>query len=334
MADITNWPWALNQAVPEGYGYPAEALRAQHYAATSGGNGVDSPRALKVVASDAPDGQFHVLPGGGTAVSTYAGQEHQSYQGTFFRRESYDLAPTGSSSSGRHDLIIQRFIDPDHEDVPGYDGEYPIPPEVAAGMEFFRIQVLQGRSATTELPFPHVKLAHIRRPANTTIVAPEHIVDLRQLASAKTWLHMRANNLSMADAQSLHTGTTIWPEDATHTVRIPEWASRVQIHAAIGTVRTHSASGSYGAASGTLIASLVLPGEGSINTQQSTWRTPAGVSQHRFGIVLGDSRPIPVRFRGQEVRFELRGTKTYGPNVYMDGDSTWTVQLYFEQEIS
>lgn len=333
MADITNWPWAINQELPEGYGYPAEALRAQHYDATSGGTGVSSPTALKVVASDAPDNQFHVIPGGGTAVSTYAGQENQSYQGAFFRRESYELDSTGSSSGGRHDLVIQRFIDPDHEDVPGYEGEYPIPPEVAVDMKFYWIEVLQGRSSTTELPYPHVKLAHIRRGPNQTIVRPEDIVDLRKLATPKTWLHMTARNLNIAETESLHTGSKTWPTPATHTVRIPEWATRMQIQASVFMARSHASAGDAGVASGNFQLFLIHDGEEQA-TQQTDWRTGGDQDRERFNILLAHRLHVRKSFRGQDVRVELRARKYGGPNVYADGATSFLVQIYFEQEIA
>lgn len=334
MADITNWPWALNQALPEGYGYPAEALRAQHYAATSGGTGVDSPTALKVVASDAPDGQFHVLPGGGTAKSTYAGQNNQSYQGSFFRRESYDLAPTGSSSSGRHDLIVQRFIDPDHEDVPGYDGEYPIPPDVAVDMQFFWIEVLQGRSATTELPYPHVKLAHIRREPNTTIVRPEDIIDLRQLAAPKTDWHVESNNMTQAQRQNLGATRTVWPVAATHTALFPEWATRMNVIASWGQVRSGATASSQ--SDGIVQVRFTAPDGDVQTTEISRWTTPGENPLERFPISFSDRLGVRPNFRGQPIKVEFLGEKTDAndPNPRMDGASSWSIQIFFKQEIS
>lgn len=324
------WPYALNQP---GYDYPAEYFRAQHFDATSGGNGVSSPAACKVVAQQAPDGTVLILPGGATAVSTYAGAENQSYQMTVFQPIAFEIPPTGSGSGGRHDLLVLRVSDPQYGDYPPGAPRRELTAEEAAEYDFWYPHLIQGTNANPNLDYPHVRLAHIRRNPNTTVVTDDDIVDIRKLAAPKTWLHMRANNLNMADAQSLHTGTSVWPTEATHTVRIPEFATRVQIHAAWGTVHTHRQASDHGPASGQVTVALVLPGDSTITTQQSTWRTDPGQGYNRFSIVLGDNRPIPERFRGQEVRVELRGNKTYGPNVYMDGDSSWTVQLYFEQEI-
>src|SRR5699024_7372224 len=116
MADVKNWPWLLNQPFPEDVGYPAEIVRGPHLDATSGGNGVASPRALKVVAHEAPDGTVQILPGGGTAVSNYPGVENQSHQATSFQPYALTIPPTGSSSGGRRALVIQRLFDPQFED--------------------------------------------------------------------------------------------------------------------------------------------------------------------------------------------------------------------------
>ena len=328
MADLKRWPMALNQP---GYEYPAELFRAEHHDATSGGNGVGAPTALKVTAQAAADGTVSILPGGATIKSTYAGADGQSYHARNFQPFTLEVPPTGSASGGRHDLVILRVCDPQYDTHPDHGGG-EISAEEAANYDFWWFELLQNRAASTAFDFPHVKLAQIRRGPNQTIVTSDDIVDLRELANPKNYLHMRANNLNMADAQSLHTGSKVWPEQATHTMHIPEWATHVQMHAAWGTVHAHQTTENT-AASGQVRVALVLPGEGTISSQQSTWRTVEGSNRERFNIVLGDNRPVPAAFRGRDVQVELRGTKTWGANIYMDGDSTWTVQLYFEQDV-
>ena len=331
-----NWPWPINQP---GQPYPAEILRAQHYAATSGGNGVSSPESFKVVAQAAPNGTVQVLPGGADVVSTYAGQHEQSYHARGFSPQTIEVPPTGSSSGGRHDLIVLRVCDPQFDDHPeaqrSESGE--ITAEEAAKYDFWWIEVIQGRDAGTVLPYPHVKLAHIRRPANTTIITNAHIIDLRHLANPKNHLHMRSANLYMSEEQGLHTGgdgTTPfeWPRSATHYAYIPEWAEKVQIAASWGTVRASHVS--PGMARGVVHVYLINSAGQEIRTQQSQWRYAGGERNDRFNIVLGDDINIPASFRGDQVRVELRGVKRTGPNIYMDGDSSWTLQLYFEQEIA
>ena len=331
-----NWPWPMNQP---GQPYPAEILRAQHYAATSGGNGVSAIDALKVTAQPAPDGTIRIATGGADVVSTYAGQGGQSYFVLNTTPITVEVPPTGSSSGGRHDLIVLRVCDPQFDEHPEAQrneaGE--ITAEEAAKYDFWWIEVIQGRSATTTLPYPHVKLAHIRRPANTTIVTNDHIINLRWLSNPKKHLHMRSANLYMSEEQSLHTGgdgTTPfeWPRSASHIAHIPEWAEKVQIAATWGTVRASHVS--RGTARGVVHVYLVHPNGQEVRTQQSTWRYAGEERNDRFNIVLGDDINIPPSFRGEDVRVELRGVKRSGPNIYMDGDSSWTLQMFFEQEIT
>src|SRR5690625_4231623 len=161
MTNLTGFPWALDQPVPEGFGYGAAALRAKHYDETSGGNGVGSPGALKVQAQTAPDGTVLVALGGATAVSTYAGHVNQSFHAYFGDPVTLPVAPTGSSH--RKDLVAVQICDPDKDTHWDYSGSYPIPPETAATMRFQRIHVFQGMDRTANLSFPHVKLAEINR---------------------------------------------------------------------------------------------------------------------------------------------------------------------------
>lgn len=334
MVDFKRWPWALNQP---GFDYPAEYLRAQHFDATSGGNGVSSPAACKVVAKPAADGTVLIMPGGATARSTYAGADNQSYQMTVFQPIEVEIPQTGSASGGRHDLLVLRISDPQYGDYPPGAPRRELTPEEAAEYDFWYPHLIRGTNATRQLDYPHVRLAHIRRGPNATIVTDDDIHDLRQLAAPKTWLHMRAANLYQVEEQSLHTGgdgTTpfVWPSVATHNVRIPEWAEEVQIFAAWGTVRASHVS--PGTARGVTHVYLINPAGREIRTQQSSWRYAGGERNDRFNIVLGDDINIPADFRGEVCRVELRGVKRSGPNIYMDGDSTWTLQLFFEQEIT
>lgn len=228
MAPVPQYAWAIDQA---GVKLPAAILRGQHYDATSGGIGVGSPRALKVLPQAAPDNTVMILPGGGTAVSTYAGHENQSYQATNFKPQTLEIPPTGSSSGGRTDLIIQRWLDPNEEPHPDYSGDYPIPAEIAKDLWFWRFEHKPGASATTRFDYPHVKLAEIRRPANTTIVTDAHITDLRKLAKANS--HPDKYEQMVGERTEVkRTGS--WNTLAEVPVDVPEWATHAAIDVGIG----------------------------------------------------------------------------------------------------
>lgn len=324
---VKNWPLALNQP---GYDYPAELFRAQYFGASAGGTGVADPGALKVVAQPAPDGTVGILPGGAYVRSTYAGVNGQSYYAHNFQPFTLTVPPTGSSPNGRHDLVVLRVCDPQYDKHPDHPGG-KITAEEAAEYDFWWFELFQNRSATTSFDFPFVPVAHIRRGPNQTIVRPEDIRDLRELANPQIKPHVRANNMNRGDSQSLHTGSRIWPENATHTVAVPEHATHVQAIANWSNVRMDVVDEEAYALVRTF---LVHPDGTEWSTQESRWYRTVGFSGERFNITLGDNRPLPAKFQGQDCRLELRATKMRGPNVYMDGNSSWSVQLFFEQGIS
>lgn len=240
MTVISGFPWAMNQPVPEGYGYSAESLRAQHFDSTSGGNGVGDPTALKVSAQVAPNETIRTTPGGVTAVSTYAGHRGQSYHALFGAPETVAVSPTGSSSGGRTDLVVAQFCDPEYEKHWSHTGEYPIPADVAKDLDFQRIHVLEGQGRNARLTFPHVKLAEIKRPANTTIVNASHITDLRQLAKPQFDRIKRIQNVATRmEVPRTGTGRLL----VEFLVEVPEWATRANIDASIGGAYFRGASG-------------------------------------------------------------------------------------------
>lgn len=240
MADLKNWPWALNQP---GYDYPAEYIRSEHNSATSGGNGVSSPTAMKVEAQTAPDGTVRIRPGGASVVSTYAGQEGQSYYSPEFQSKTLTVPPTGSSSGGRTDLIVRRVLDPDHEAHPEHSGE--MTEEAAQDLDFQWYELIQGATASTSLSYPHVKLAEIRRPANTTIVNTSHIVDVRVLADPQS----DRDKLSEMVGERVEIGRTgNYSTLREFQVKVPDFATHAVVDVAIGGayLKGGPGSGSFG----------------------------------------------------------------------------------------
>lgn len=226
MAELKNWPLALNQP---GFDYPAEYFRSEHYSATSGGNGVSSPTAMKVEAQTAPDGTVRIRPGGSSVVSTYPGQGGQSYFSPEFRSKTLTVPPTGSSSGGRTDLIVRRVLDPDHEAHPEHSGE--MTEEAAQDLDFQWYELIQGADASTKLSYPHVKLAEIRRPANTTIVNTSHIVDLRELADPKLTSEVITYAHGSSAPSDMGTNNGSWFTASTTHIVVPEWCNKFIIQA-------------------------------------------------------------------------------------------------------
>lgn len=288
MAATPQYAWAMNQA---GVKLPAEILRGQHYDATSGGTGVGSPRALKVLPQAAPDNTVMILPGGGTAVSTYAGHENQSYQATNFKPQTLEIQPTGSSAGGRTDLIIQRFLDPNMEPHPDHTGDYPIPAEIAKDLWYWRFECKPGMDRTAKLDYPHVKLSELNRPANTTIVNDSHITDLRQLANAQSH---RAKYDQMVGERTEVKRTGSWNTLTEVLVEVPEWATHAAIDVSIGGAYMKGVAGR---------GALGMTGLGNTSSQGHTPWWEARGDANGF-------RRIPYIQAGRKlnVREEYRGT--------------------------
>lgn len=302
MSAVNGFPLMLNQEVPLGYGYPAEAFRAEHYAATSGGNGVGSPTALKVHAQPAPDGTIRTNPGGATLKSTYAGQDEQSYH-TYFGPRTVSVSPTGSSAGGRTDLVVVQLCDPEHDNHWSYDGEYPIPADVAKDMEFQRIHVLEGRDRTAHLDFPHALLAEINRPPNTTIVEPSHITDLRMLANPKTLMVPLVKNIGSADTHVAgRTGN--YNTLAEFQVDVPEWATTAVVDATLaGCFTRHPNGGVVGNFDFSGLGSAA-GGEGGFT--QTGWGAAGSVAYERIDFHAGGEVLIDPERRGTNQRINLR----------------------------
>lgn len=332
MANRKVWP--MNQEWPLGDGYGAQIERAAHFAKTSGGTGVDHPTASKVVAQEAPDNTVLILPGGGSIKSPYPGAEGQSYYVPHMEPITLELPPTGSSSAGRHDLLVMRMHDPEYGDYPPGAPQRELTPEEAAQYDFWYPHIEPGFSSYRELDYPHYRLAHIRRAPNTTIITDDDIHDLRKLANPQKDIHMFARNLYLSEEQSLHSAERVWPEVGTHTAYIPEYATHMYLQASWGTVRSHEESGSGRLAQGWVQVHFIHPDGERLIGQQASWNTSGDQNRERFNIVLGDQRPIPAKFRDQDVTVEFRGRKTnVGPNIYMDGDSSISLIANFKQEI-
>ena len=317
-----NLLWMINQP---GLTYPAEVVRGATYAQTSGGTGVTGPGDPKVSPQPAPNGTVLVSPGSAVIRSPYTVRP-ESYTAANFTPQTVTVPPVGSAGS-RTDLVVLRAVDPDWESHPKAAGE--ISPTVAPTLDYWWIEVLQGRSNTNGITYPHVVLAKITRPANTATVSAAHITDLRSLANPQTRRHVEARNLQISETQSVHTGSVVWPAGATHTVTIPEFATQVQVMATWGTIR--GAAGNE--ARGTCQLALVHPDGSTLITQTSSWSTPTSTNDTRFTVVLGHRMNIPAKWRGRDVRVEMRATKTAGPNAYMDGGSSYVVDLQFIQEV-
>lgn len=319
-----NWPWALNQP---GYKYPAEMLRAQHYSKTSGGNGVSSPTALKVKAQPAPDGTVQVGPGGADAVSTYAGQIDQSYFAMNFQTQNVAVAPTGSASGGRTDLLVLRICDPENDEHPDAPGE--ITAAQAADLSFWWFEVLQGVSFGATLPYPHVPLAEIRRPANTTIVAPEHIIDVRSLSNPQTDSAVITDVHGTSAPSDMGANNGSWFTAFTQHIVVPEWCNKFVIQAqAAGMYWT----GGFGRGDFSINAAGIGSNDNSVPFRFSGADSQGFIDTHTTAI--GSFEPSG-RGRPREINYRFRNLQSSadGSRIRPTSSTRFTLNVQFLQVV-
>lgn len=330
MVDLKRWPLGLNQP---GYTYPAEHLRAQHHDETSGGNGVGSPTALKVQAQPAPDGTVNIVPGGATIKLTYAGADGQSYHVWEPSPTTLMVPPTGSSPGGRHDLVILRTYDTQYADYPPGAPQRELTAEEAAEYDFQEFQVLQGVSASENLVFPHTRLAHIRRGPNQTIVRPEDIHDLRELASPKTQVVPLVKNVGSDTHTAGRTGN--YNTLAEFSVDVPEWATTAVVDGTLaGCFVRHPNGGVTGNFDFDGLGSFVGAAGG---FQQTGWGAAGSVSYERIDFHAGGMVEIDPERRGttQRVRLRVRipTTAPVGSEAGTEPQSLAKLNVTFQQGV-
>lgn len=331
MVELKRWPLALNQP---GYTYPAEHLRAQHHDETSGGNGVGSPTALKVQAQPAPDGTVNIVPGGATIKLTYAGAEGQSYHAWEPSPATLTVPPTGSSPGGRHDLVFLRAYDPQYADYPPGAPQRELTAEEAAEYDFLAFEVLQGASATENLDFPHVKLAHIRRGPNQTIVRPQDIHDLRELAAPKTLVVPLVKNIAYDTHTAGRTGN--YNTLAEFQVDVPDWATTAVVDGTLaGCFVEHPNGGVTGNFDFDGLGSFVGGSQGDF--QQTGWGAAGSVAYERIDFHAGGQVRIDPERRGtaQRVRLRVRipTTAPVGSEAGTEPQSLAKLNVTFQQGV-
>src|SRR5699024_10718018 len=88
-----------------------------------------------------------------------------------------------------------------------------------------------GRSADTKFSFPHVKLAHLKRPANTTIVEDSHITDLRELANPQNDSDVITTVHGSSAPSDMGTNDGYWFTAFTAHIEVPDWCNKFIIQA-------------------------------------------------------------------------------------------------------
>lgn len=301
-----------------------EVARLLAYAATGGKQGVVEATDCAVTELAVPAGSVQVLPGAVAVLNGSPGGGQQSYLARNPEAETVAITPTGSGGP-RTDLIVAAIEDPQY---PGTAA----PADPTVGPYVFTRVIEDVAPGTTRLSDvaghendSAVVLASVTLPASTGTVLDSHITDLRRLVQPRSEPVLRTVALTtgQTDPQDTKTaGGEPWPNAASWSVDIPEWATKVRIVGMWNQVK-----GFDGGANGFLWVRL-SDGTTTLDTEMTVYDTPAGAGANRASFVCADDLEIPDALRGATVTVNFHGRNTVGTaGNYVTADESTSMVL-------
>lgn len=171
-------PWAIHGAK-----HSADVARQNTYDSTGGAEGVSSPLALEVRATETPSEYVRVAPGGALLLSPF--DEGQTYN---FRVAKEALVPVPPSSSlSASTWYINAWINDPSKPGGTEPASVPFGPYASLTCD-----------AAPKTDFPHYTPSKIVVPKSTAIVEDDYIEDLRELAQPR------------ADAEGVYSRPRVW----------------------------------------------------------------------------------------------------------------------------
>lgn len=252
-------PWYIDANARH---YPA-TQRLLAYMAMQGEQGVLHDTHLKISALSTPGAAVNFAPGGYAVNCTHTGGAFEDYLGKIGTQGSVSVNPT-TSAGGREDLVILRAENPYVDGA----GSWSEPADLLNG-PYMHIRVVEGVAAGTNSVTAHnntwsaIDLAKIIRPANTGIVSPGHIYDLRSLADPNQQRTKIPGTgvppiaipdpavdvpcPAPVDLPPANTAYAHWPNNCTATFPVPARAKTLRLIVWVWTseVRTGRASGQF-----------------------------------------------------------------------------------------
>lgn len=327
-------PWMV-----DGAEHTAEVGRLLAYAASGSNEGVIGIQDCAVVPSAIPDSNVHILSGAISALNRFPGGGQQSYMLRNVGDEVVALTPQGSSGV-RYDLVAVIVEDPQ------YPGQ-PAPASVTDG-PYLRSAVYEDVDPATRHLYEvdpdqtGYALALVKFDASDGTVTAADITDLRELLNPRTKTFKRlfnevdqANDGSVAPYK-MPTVLTNWPPNASWTVEVPSWATKMQISGRVANLRVvdndfaDNLSVSYG------IARIEL---GTVLTANTEWMTSWNHSGPWFAATqmsyeIADTKDVPEAMQGTLQTVKLMANATYS-NDHVIGagwGTTVVVEVTFYEE--
>lgn len=321
-------PWFIGGGAEHS---PAVA-RMLAYAATNGQTGVLRADDMKVVPLPTPGNKVRILTGGAAIENKYPGGGQQSYTVRNATATDVDVPATTSAGAAVRYLIV-RIDDPE------FGGQ--VPADVAKGPYTRPVLV----SSVENLAYPFVELARINQPANTATITAAMITDTRRIANPQEKQVVIPRPLQGADVPAAGfdqlNGATVdgqpFPfyaqgvSQGGNLIRIPEWATRMQIEATWISVQMQPANASGWGDYWVDYGPVVRPEKHQYSTRVYHWDLTAG-DVARNNWELADEVAVPEELRGKVVPFLLKARKQGDALPRMDGRSGFKLRVRFTQQ--
>jgi hypothetical protein len=297
-------PWAISGSQLDTY-----VMREFAFMALQGARGVALTGHGKVTALGSPSGNVNVAAGGITTPNVQSTRGEQ-YVGQIASDTVLPIPPT--SGSGRSDLIIATFIDPDY--APWQPSGSPGAPNTSTLFgPYFIPERIPCTSTTTKasqvVSYSAVELARIDIPASTTNITNAMITDLRKLARPRVAFAQGVQQGPGSQENVLVTDTTYktFPSN-TLAVTVPDWATNCLTEVKLENILADG--------SGDLLMRLNFGGLFSTDVAFD-YNAPAGTpSNWTEGVPMSVFGDVDVRsLQGQTVVLGTQAKRTFTGNT-------------------
>ena len=297
----------------DGARVPAELLRRLTNAATSGETGVIRPADLKVSALSTPGAAVIVGAGAAAVESKFPNAAAQSYLAVNDTAVTVNVpSNTGASTVTRYVCVVLRD--------PQFAGQ-SVPPDPLTN-SYVDI------TANTSLPVgvPHIRLATLTIPGNTSAITPAMIADNRVMARARSQSE-RLMVFPGADVNMSKSSYVSWPLTSPGTsVSVPSWATHLDVVVQLNGVEYTGTDSAVGG------VRIVFNGATAQIAQNGIVKF---IGKSRQSVNVIGSFAIPPADRGQTRYIGLQGFQSLGAgNIQFDYQSQVCIEWEFSERLA
>lgn len=320
-------PWFVGG----GAEHSPEVARLLAYVAFGGRQGVLASTDLEVRELATPGTEVRAFPGACGILNRATGGSQQGYAGRLPSQDTVAIGATGSGET-RSDLVVARVENPHIGGEPWSD-----PSDPTVGPYIFTRVIADVPSSTTRLADVEpnqsgIALARIDMPESTATVIQDYITDLRQMSGVLTdyFQESIAHGSGITDVGTGETYTD-WPASTTN-VTVPQWATRMDLHSVISSVRlnnNNTEAVQYNNFFGNIRHVVDGSPEGQIGEYNHEW--PAGITRHNM-VNSHTISAIPYQGSTVEVKLQINVQGKNGDQLLQADNGTSVVhQIYFRE---